>query len=171
LFRTYLKNSNTLGVEYNTTTQLNAVFSDRFSVQVNHTARIRQSGSYRPLDATDPLDYFILADEDLNYGLNARVTYTFSPALSLDFRPDYLAAGRNTLLNGELGPDRKTRTLNLAGGANLNLDVAGRGRLTGTLSRRYRADRTTQFISGIEQIRPRSLTLGWDGSLQFTWTL
>jgi hypothetical protein len=164
-------NSNTLGLEYNTTTQLNAVFSERFSVQVNHTANFRQSGSYRPVDAIDPLNYFILSDEDLNYGLNARVTYTFSPSLSIEFRPDYLSTGRNTLVNGVLGPDRLSRTLNFAGGTNLNLDVAGRGRLTGTLSRRYRADRTIQYTSGVEQIRPRSLTLGWDGSLQFTWTL
>jgi hypothetical protein len=49
--------------------------------------------------------------------------------------------------------------------------VGSRGRLTGTLRRFYRGDRSTMFTSGTPVMTPRSEVDFWNGSLVFGWEL
>jgi hypothetical protein len=91
--------------------------------------------------------------------------------IQFSLNPTYQAIDRDNAVDGVIVPQRQTRTLNMGGGANLNVPLGKRGKLTGNIARNYRADRTTAFTSGVPQPAPRSETDFWSGQLQVSWDL
>lgn len=165
----FLPQSNRLNLDYGTLTTLNAVLSPRLTVDINHNGRYQPGGNYT--QAIDGLYYFSRADDTRNYTLSARIAYSPSPVISLTVEPNYMASDRNGTLNGEVVPQRRSRSLNASGGVSLNLPLGPRGRLTGDIHRNYRADRSTTYSSGVTQVSPRAETDFWTGSLQLSWQL
>jgi hypothetical protein len=168
-FFTFNPLSNRLSLDYTSRTILNAVITPRLSVDVVHSARYQPSGDYQR--ESDGLEYFSLADETENFSLGASVNYAPSHVLSITLSPEYQANDRRQTLNDQLVPQRQSRALNFTGGANINLPVGRRGRITGTLRRTYRGDRSTTYASGIANPSPRGEIDYWNGSLNFAWDL
>jgi hypothetical protein len=166
---TFTPISNRLSLDYTSRTLLNAVLTPRLTIGLIHSARYQPSGDY--LFEGDGQQYFSQADQAENFTLGATMTYSPSPILSVTLSPEYQAADRSQTLDGEEAPQRRSRTLNFSGGANVNVPVGARGRLTGTLRRTYRADRSTTFPSGVPTPSPRGEVDYWNGSLTFSWEL
>lgn len=166
----YLSTSDKLVLDYNVATTLNAVLSPRFSLDVRHSARHQPSGTYGPL--ADGLTYLSRSELNDNYTLSARMSYTPSPALSFFMAPNYLAGDREGSQGGVLTPTRTSRQLNFSGGLSLNLQVGGRGRLSGDLQRTYRDDLSVSYNSkGLPLSEVETGSDFWNGSLQFSWDL
>jgi hypothetical protein len=160
-----------LNLEYGALTTLNAVLSPRFTFDVTHNSRYSPSGDY-VTDPADGLRYFLPADETQIYSLLATMSYTPSPLISINFRPDFVVNDRSgTDADGNLEPTRSARTLNFSGGANVNLPIGARGRLTGTLNRTFQANRTVDYAQGIPQPGPVGESDFWQGSLQLSWDM
>jgi hypothetical protein len=165
--------SDRLSLDYFTSTQLNAAITPRLQLDITHDHRYQPTGGYAPLDP--PLDdgnsYFSQVDENVTSRLLASISYTPTPALSITIRPDFTSSERQSINEGVAVPQRESRNLTFSGGANLNLPVGRRGQLTGSLSRTFRSDRTTNYVSGVPDLRPVSEIDYWVGNLEFSWSL
>ena len=151
--------------------KLAPVLSPRFTFDITHNSRYSPSGDY----VTDPLDglrYFLPADETQVYSLLAIMSYTPSPIISINFRPEFMVNDRSgTDADGNLQPTRSARTLNFSGGANVNLPIGTRGRLSGTLNRNFQANRTVDYVQGVPESGPVGESDYWQGSLQLSWDM
>ncbi len=165
---TFQVDQNRLSLDYSTVTSLNAVLTPHLTVDVNHSARYQPRGTYNR--SANGLEYFSPGDESRNYLLNTRIAYTPIPALSFSVSPDYQQYDRSTRTAAGTVPQNRQRTLNFSGGANLNLKVGDRGRLTGDIRRNYNSSRNTSYTAGA-LLSPRSRTDFWNGSLLFSWSL
>jgi hypothetical protein len=158
-------------LDYGTTTTLNAVLTPRLTVDLTHNGQEQPSGSYiwRPdLGGS----FFQPADENRNYQLGARVSWTPVPGVTTTIEPRYRASNR--LATGQAGeqvPSRENRNLTFAGGLNLNLTIGARGRLTGNVGRQFNADRTRTYSSGVVKSDKLTEIDYWTGNLQFAWRL
>lgn len=163
--------SDRLVLDYTTTTTLNAVLTQRLSLDLTHNGQQQPSGNY--LFRSDlGGSFFLPADESRTYQLGARVSYTPAPGITLNIEPRYLASDRlGTDANGGKIPSRENRNLTFTGGFNLNMRVGSRGRLTGSVGRQFQSNGTQSFSNGVPQ--PQSVTEFdyWTGNLQFTWSL
>ena len=158
-----------VGLNYTTTTTINAVVTPRFSINLNHNASSQPGGQWVKLE--DGLYYLRKADDNQNYGLDAHVVYTPIPGLSLTLAPQYFSNQRFGTTNGVSVPQRSGKTLNFSGGVNLNLDLGAKGHLTGDINRTYRGSGNTTYKNGVPNPSPVSETDYWNGSLQLTWNL
>jgi hypothetical protein len=165
----YMPANDRLSLDYSTATSLNAVLTPRFTIDVRQNSMHRPSGTYTQF--VDGLYYLSRSEVNDNSTLSARLAYTPSPALSFFMQPDYLAGEREASQSGTLAPTRTGRTLNVSGGASLNLPLGPKGRLTGDILRTYRADRTINYTGGIPLSQPRTESDFWNGSLQISWQL
>lgn len=168
-FFTFNPAGNRLSLDYTSRTILNAVITPRLTLDLVHSSRYQPSGDY--LFEGDGQQYFSQADETENFTLGATMTYSPSRVLSLTISPEYQSSDRTQTLDGEEAPQRRNRVLNFTGGANVNLPVGDRGRLTGSLRRTYRGDRSTTFPGGVPTLSPRGEVDYWNGSLTFSWEL
>lgn len=169
-FFPFASDRNELSLDYNSSTTLNAVLTPRLTVEVSHNARQQPGGEWR----AQPDGSFALlrSDENLNYTLRSRVTWTLSPSFSITLSPEYLASDRLGTANGVEAPTTRSRRLNFSGGANLlNLPLGPHGQLSGTILRTFNADRRTTFSNGLPQASPLSQQDFWQGTLQLTWDL
>ena len=160
---------NGLTLDFNSLTTLAAVLTPRLTLDVTHNARQQPRGDWRTL--SDGSGALVPSDEQLDYTLRSRVTWAPARTVSLTLTPEYLASDRTGTSNGLEAPTRQSRRLNLSGGANLNLTVARRGQLTGSISRTFSADRNTSFKVGIPQPSAVVEQDFWNGSLQLSWEL
>ena len=168
-FFPFATDRNDLALDFNAVTTLNAVLTPRLSLDLIHNTRQQPRGDWRVLaDGTGAL---LPADENFNYTLRTRVTWSPSRALSFTLTPDYLASDRSGTSNGVAAPTRRSRRLSFTGGANLNLPLGRSGLLTGTINRSFSADRTTTYRNGIPQPSPVAEQDYWNGSLQLSWEL
>jgi len=156
-----------LSLDYSTLTRLNAVFSPRFTLDVTHNSRTQPSGTYTLFP--DGNFYLSRSDRSEDYTLSARLSYTPSPFFSLTVSPGYQANDRQGSVGGDLVPQRNSRGLNFTGGANLNLPIGRKGRLTGDVSRIFRTDRSINYTGS--QQTTRTLSDFWGGNLELTWEL
>jgi hypothetical protein len=168
-FYTFIPENNRLSMDYTSRTNLAARFSRQLSLDVIHSSRFQPSGDY--LRAPDGEEYFSPADETENLTLSASLNYSPSQVFSINIAPLYQATDRLQTVDGVEVPQRESRALNLTGGANVNIPVTTRGRLTGALRRTFRGDRTTTYTSGTPTQSPRGEIDFWNGSLNFTWDL
>ena len=168
-FYPFAPDRNQLSLDYYTITQLNAVLTPRLTVEINHNARQQPSGDWRVLE--DGSGALLPADENLNYTLRSRVTYSPVQAFSLSLAPEYVASDRNGTVNGVESPTRRSRRLNLSGFANLNLNIGRRGQLSGNVGRTFYTERATTYRNGVPQATPLSEQDYWNGFLQFSWEL
>ena len=160
---------NDVTLDYNSVTTLAAIITPRLTVGITHNARQQPHGDWAVLpDGTAAL---LPSDENLNYTLRAPVTWSPSPVLSFTLTPEYTASDRNGTTNGIEAPARRSRRLNLAGGANVNMKLARKGLLTGSINRTFSSDRSTTFLNGLPQASPLSEQDFWNGSLQLSWEL
>lgn len=168
-FFPFAADRNDLSLDFNSVTNLNAVLTPRLTIDVTHNARQQPRGDWRLLP--DGSGVLVPSDENLNYTLRSRVTWSPSPALSFTITPDYQASDRNGTSNGVEAPTRRSRRLTFTGGANLNLTIARKGLLTGTINRSFSADQSTTFRNGVPQLSPVAEQDFWNGSLQLSWEL
>lgn len=164
-----LATNNRLSLDYSTLTTLNAVVTPRLTVDLSHNARYQPSGSWVRLE--DGLDYLRQSDENEVYTLDARVSWAPAPGIAFNVNPQYSANDRLTTVDGVVVPQRESRSLNVSGGASLNIPVGGRGQLTGDVRRTFRADGSTTYSNGVPRPQAVSESDFWNGSLQFSWTL
>jgi len=168
-FYPFAPERNSLSLDYNAVTNLNAVITPRLTVELSHNARQQPFGDWRVLE--DGSGVLLPANESTNYTLRSRVTWSPSPALSLFLTPEYQASDRTGTVGGEEAPTRTSRRLNFTGAANINVPVGNRGNLTGTVGRTFSSDRTTTYSQGLPQASPLAEQDFWNGSLQFSWEL
>jgi hypothetical protein len=89
-FFPFATDRNDLALDFNAVTTLNAVLTPRLSLDLIHNTRQQPRGDWRVLaDGTGAL---LPADENFNYTLRTRVTWSPSRALSFTLTPDYLAS-------------------------------------------------------------------------------
>ena len=165
----YTPTNDRLSMDYGTATSLNAVLTPRLTLDVRHNAKHQPSGTYTQF--IDGLYYLSRSEVNDNYTLSARLAYAPSSALSFFMQPDYAAGERDASQSGTLAPTRTSRSLNVSGGASLNLPLGAKGRITGDILRTYRADRSISYTGGNPQPQPRSESDFWNGSLQVSWEL
>jgi hypothetical protein len=168
-FYPFAPERNDLSLDFNTVTNLNATLTPRLSVEIIHNARQQPSGEWRVL--SDGSGVLLPSDENLSYTLRSRVVWSPSPALSLQLAPEYQASDRNGTVNGVEAPTRTSRRLTFTGGVNLDLELGRRGKLQGSVNRRFTADRATRYQNGVPQPSPVAEQDYWDGSLQLSWEL
>ncbi len=168
-FYPFASERNGLSLDFNTVTNLNATLTPRLSVEIIHNARQQPSGEWRLLP--DGSGVLLPSNENLSYTLRSRVVWSPSPALSLLLAPEYQASDRNGTVNGVESPTRTSRRLTFTGGVNLDLEVGRRGKLLGSVNRRFTADRSTRYLNTVPQPSPVSEQDYWDGSLQLSWEL
>jgi hypothetical protein len=165
----FLQQNDRLSLDYSTTTTLNAVLTPRLSVDLTHIAVVQPAGNYTR--QPDGLYYFQPADETRSFSLTPRVQYNPFTGIGLNFEPAFRAHERDGSLSGTTLPQRRSRSLNFIGSATLNIPVARRGLLSGSLGQTYFADRTITYASGSPAPSPRSEIDFWNSSLQFSWRL
>lgn len=160
-----------LSLNYNTITNLSAVVTQRFNIDVSHATNRQPRGTYAPNSTgTEALK---LSDDTQNFTLRANMTYTPTPALSISLRPEYYATDRSGSdgTTGALETQRQDRRLGFSGGVNINKPLGKKGLLQGNIARTFDDQRTRSFSNNIGTYSPRSETDYWNGSLQLTWQL
>lgn len=165
----FFRDNNRLSLDYGATTTLNAVVTPRLSISLTHATRLTPAGNYKIYP--DDLFYFERADENENASLRAAIAYTPSSAVSFSFRPSYFASERAGSVDGVQVPQRASRNLDFAGGANINWPIGSKGALRGDIARTYQSSRSTTYTSGVPLVSPRSELSSWNGSLQLSWQL
>jgi hypothetical protein len=165
----FLPTNNRLGLDYLSVTTLNAILTRALSFDITHNSQVQPSGNYRP-DASGQ-SYFQPADESQAYTLDARVSYSPSPAFSFSIQPRYRASDRSVTAESQSVPQRSSRNLTFSGRASVNLPVGQRGQLTGDIGRTFTADRSTTWAGGVPNVNPVTETDYWNGTLQFSWQL
>jgi hypothetical protein len=168
-FYPFAPERNTLGLNYNTSTTLNAVLTPRLTVVVTHNAQQQPRGSYTR--AGDGLEYLKLSDEARNFGLRSSIRYAPGPAVSFSLEPSYTASVRSGTSNGVSAKQRDDRRLDIGGRVDLNLKIGRKGAVTGGIARTYGDSRSTTYTKAVGELSPRSLTDYWNGSLTFSWQL
>jgi antitoxin component of MazEF toxin-antitoxin module len=169
VFYNYSPSNNRLLLDYSLVTALNAVLTPRLTLDLTHNSRVQPSGSY--VTQATGSEAFGKADENKNYTLGVRVSYTPTPGLSLTLEPSYLSIARSGNVNGVVVPQRTSGTLNFSGGASVNVAVGQRGQLTGDIHRIFRDDRSTTYTGGVPVLSPLAETDYWSGGLTLTWAL
>jgi hypothetical protein len=144
-----------LALRYDIRTSINAVINPRFRIDLSHANEEQPRGSYIP--DPDGRTFFRVASRTKAYTLSTNVSYTPHPAFSLTVTPNYRA---DTTPNS---PDLQ-KSLDVAGGANVNLPVSSRGTLSGNMARTY----SIRSATGGAGSRP---IYSWTGALQFSWRL
>lgn len=165
----YRPDRNQLGLTYLTITTLNATVTPHLTMDITHNASYRPSGDYQR--APNGLDYFNLSNRNQDYMLSGRIAYTPIQAISINLQPTFQSTNADVTTAGQSLPSSRRRGLNVSGGANVNLPVAGKGKLSGGVSRTQESSRQIQYISGIAQPAFGARTSYWSGSLQFSWQL
>ena len=160
-----------LSLDYSTATSLNAVLSPRFTMDVRHNLKHQPGGTYT--EFADGLYYLSRSVVSDSYTLSARLAYTPGPALSFYVQPDYATTERDAAgaESGTLVPTSTDRSLNFSAGANLNLPLGAKGRLTGDILRTYRGYRSIGYNGGEAVVGSLSGSDYWNGSLQVSWEL
>jgi len=159
--------NNRLSLDYTTTTTLNAVLSPRLTLELTHFAEAQQGGNY--LLQADRLYSFLPADDNKNYQIGTRLTWTPVTGVSLSIEPRYRSNLRFGTTNGVAVRQRDNNNLTFFGSANLNLQIGKRGRLTGTVGRSYQDDLTDIFGTNGSSVKTQFDN--WTSNLQFTWHL
>ncbi len=159
--------NNRLSLDYTTTTTLNAVLTPRVSLDLSHYAETLQGGNY--LLQSDGIWYFLPADDNKNYQLGTKVTWTPVNGVALAIEPRYRVGRRYGTANGVAVLQRDNGNLTFTGSANLNLNIGKRGRLTGSVGRSYQDDLTNTY--GTSSSVVKSQFDQWTSNLQFTWRL
>jgi len=167
----FTPSSNRLQLDYSTFTTLNAVLNPRLNIDVTHQSKYQPGGNYRAQYPGDPTEYFSRADETESNSLRASIQYRPISAISLDVTPDYVFNARSSSQGGSLAPLRESRSLDIQGGASMNLPVGARGKLSGTVRRTVSTTRVVNFSSSGPRVEPRNERRTVGGSLTFTWTL
>jgi len=167
-YLTFQVDQNRLSLDYASVTSLNAVLTPRLTLDINHSARYQPRGTYNRFP--DGLEYFSPGDESRSYLLGARIAYTPFRALSFSLSPNYQQYDRATRTSAGTVPQNRQQGLNFSGGANLNLPVGDRGRLTGDIRRTYTSSRNTSYTAGAVR-SPLSQSDFWNGTLLFSWSL
>ena len=162
---------NNLSLNYNTITNLSAVLSPRFNIDVSHATNQQPRGIYTA--TADNLESLKLSDETRNFTLRASMTYTPTPAFSISLRPEYLATDRSgsNSNDGVLAKQRQDRRLGFSGGVNINKPIGSKATLQGNIARTFDDQRTRAYSNGIGTFSPRSESDFWNGSLQLSWQL
>jgi hypothetical protein len=167
-YYTYQLDQNRLSLDYGSATSLNATLTPRLRVDISHSTRYQPRGTYNR--SPDGLEYFSPGDEGRNYLLGASISYAPFPALSFSLSPSYQLYDRSTRTSAGTVPQSRQNSLNFSGGANMNLPVGGRGRLSGNIQHTYNSSRNTSYTSGAV-LSPLSEIDFWNGSLLFSWSL
>jgi hypothetical protein len=165
----FIADNNRLSLDYSSVTTLNAILSKALVFDITHNSQVQPSGNYRP-DATGT-SYFEQSDESKAYTLDARISYSPTPAFSFSVQPRYRASNRDIQVDGHDNPQRRSRNLTFTGRGSVNLPVGAKGQLTGDIGRTFTADRSTTWSSGVPTTTPVTETDFWNGSLQFSWQL
>jgi hypothetical protein len=152
-----------------TITTLNATITPRLNIDLTHNANYRPSGDYR--HALNGIDYFNLSTTSQDYTLLGRIAYTPFPAISINLQPNYLSSNAYSSTGTELVPTTRRNSFNMSGGVNVNLPVAGKGRLSGGLTRNQESIRQLQYANAKITSAYRTQTSYWSGNLQFSWRL
>jgi hypothetical protein len=168
-FYPFAPERNDLSLDYNAVTSLSAVITPRLSIDVQHNARQQPHGDW--MVYPDGSGALLPSDENLNYTLNANVVWSVSPGVSLNVSPSYLASDRTGTTNGVATPTRRTRHMQINGGANLDLPLGKNGHLIGNVGRMFIDDRSTTYANGVPQPSPLAQQDFWSGSLALTWGL
>ncbi len=170
-FYPFAGSRNTLSLNYNTITNLSAVVTPKFNMEVSHATNRQPRGAYVP--SPTGIDALKLSDDTQNFTLRASMTYTPTPALSFSLRPEYYATDRSGSngTTGDLETQRQDRRLGFSGGVNINKPIGPKAQLTGNIARTFDDSRTRAFTNGLGTYSPRSETDYWNGSLQLTWQL
>lgn len=160
-----------LSLNYNTITNLSAVVTQRFNIEVSHATNRQPRGTYVP--SSTGVEALKLSDDTQNFTLRATMTYTPTPALSFSLRPEYFATDRSGSngTTGDLEKQRQDRRLGFSGGVNINKPIGPKAVLQGNIARTFDDSRTRAFTNGIGKYSPRSETDYWNGSLTLTWQL
>ena len=112
-FFPFASERNDLSLDFNSITNLSAVLTPRLTLDLTHNARQQPRGDWHV--AEDGTGALLPADENLNYTLRSRVTWSPSPAMSFTITPEYLARDRKGTSNGVAAPTRRSRRLNFSG--------------------------------------------------------
>lgn len=160
---------NRLILDFTSTTTLNAVITEQLRLDLTHSFREAPSGQYTR--AEDGYDYFSQSDEDKNYSLTGRISYSPGPALSLRLQPTYLSYERLGTVDGVESASTTRNSLTFSGGASVNLAVAARGTLTGSIDRNFQSSRQYRYPQGLRTADPLFEDDYWSGLLQFSWQL
>ena len=168
-FYTFAPLRNTLTLGYNNTTTVSTVLTPHLTVDLQQVTQDQPRGNYGRLTGTQ--EVLQPSDESRNTSLRANITYTPVSAISFQLTPNYQASQQSGTTNGVAQKQRDDRSLNFAGGVNLNLHVGKKGTLTGNLARTFVDQRTIAYDNGLPQPTPHSIQDYWVGSLQLTWQL
>jgi hypothetical protein len=160
---------NRLGMTYLSITTLTSQVTPRLGLDITHNASYRPNGDY--LLSTDGENSFTISDASHDYTLSSRIAYTPINAVTISLEPYYQSTDRQTVNAGIRTPDNRRTSLNLSGGASLNLRVGDRGALTGNLARQIQSSRYERSSNGVLVQEPRAEIDYWTGSLQFSWRL
>ena len=163
----FLTGADRVALDYGTNTTLNAVLTPRLSIDLTHDGKVQPSGGWTRL--SDGEYVYQPADESRIFFLSTRFQYRPSPVLSLTISPEYRSTARKGTVNGVTRPQDDIRSLNFLGTADLNLPIGPRGTLSGSVGRRYDANRSINFSSGVAEPSPLSEQDYWTGSLTFSW--
>jgi hypothetical protein len=167
----YNQASDRVALDYNTVTTLNAVLTPRLTVDLTHNSQEQPSGGWVYFEEEDQ-NFFQPADENRNYQLGARVSYTPVSGLTLVVEPRYRASNRyGTDALGNQVAQRGDRYLSVTGSVNVNLNVGRHGRLAGVIGPRFESSGSRQYSSGVPLPSTVNESQDWTGSLQFSWTL
>jgi hypothetical protein len=148
--------NNLLVMRFDVRTTLNAVITPRFRVDLSHGSEEAPRGSY--VAGADGQPFFRIASRTRNYNLTSNISYAPFPSMSINLTPTYRA-------DTSPGSPNASRSLNFAGGANVNLPVGERGSLSGNMSRTY-----SIRYAALGENQPPGV-YSWSGSLQFSWRL
>jgi hypothetical protein len=125
-------------------------------IDLTHVSEESPRGPY--VAAANDENRFRVTNRTRTYNLASNITYSPASVLSLTLSPSYRAETAGST-------DGLQKSLNMAGGASVNLPVGNNGSLSGSMSRTYNvrsaADGTGRGIGAYS----------WSGSLQFTWKI
>lgn len=158
-----------LSLSYLTLTTLSAVVTPRLSIDLTHSRNLKPRGEYLGEEGGQPS--LRLSEESSDYSLSGRISYRPLNALTLTLTPFYQSILSEGTVSGVAVPRNRSTSLNLGGGANLNVPIGARARLSGGLTRQFRSSRTTRYRSGIPEPSPRAEFDYWSGDLHLSWDL
>ena len=164
----FVPENDRLLLEFSTATTLNAILTQRLTVDLTHTSRLTPGGNF--LRQPDGLYYFQPSDRSVLYTLDTRISYTPVAGIAFQLEPFFQSSRRDGVSNGALVPQRLDRTLTFNGTSTLNLRVGTKGSLTGTFGRTVFGTRSNTFSTTFEPSQA-SQDSYWNGTLNFSWRL
>lgn len=168
-FFVFSPTQNDLSFNYTTTTSLAATVTPHLSIALTHTAVVQPRGNYLVL--SDGREYFLAADNSVDYKLGGSVSYTLSRFLTVTVQPSYDSNRRDQTVNGAEAPNTLTSQLILNGTAIMDFPLGPKGHLTGTIARTLNDTGNIQYQSGLRTPQRTSQQQYWNGSLQLSWNL